>query len=87
MEASSRQREMGRAMQRDLVATAGFSMKNQCILVRMAIGTVCSLLYKHQDSHSLGEEINALKYNVCLTASAFFTISSHLSHLCPIEPR
>lgn len=95
IEASSRHREMGRAqpmlfhraMRGCLVATAGFKMKKQCILLRVEMGTACSLLYKHQDSHSLGEETTAPKDKVCLLSHAFFTSSSHLSSLCPVQPR
>lgn len=62
-----------RAMWGCLVATAGFKMKEQCILLRVEMGTACSLLYRHQDSHSLGEEITAPKDKVWLLSHAFFT--------------
>lgn len=86
---SSRQREMGprslhRAVQGCLVATAGFNMKKQCILLRMEVGTVCSLLHKHWDSHSLGEEINAPKYKVCLISCAYPVPSSPAVPIFPI---
>lgn len=43
-------------------------MKKQCILLRVEMGTACSILYKHQDSHSLAEEISAPKRG-CLCVS------------------
>lgn len=60
-----------RAMRGCLVAAAGFKMKKQCMLLRVEMGTACSLLYKHQDSHSLGKEITAPKHKVCLLHQQF----------------
>lgn len=54
-------------------------MKKQCILLRVEMGTACSILYKHQDSHSLAEEISAPKRGcLCVSESGEKLISFSL---------